>query len=107
MLKIRLHVIMNPLKPNFLIIGAQKSGTTSLADCLGKHSQVFVCEPREPEYFSSKNFDESSWLEYLSLFDGSKDHKVRGEASTCTMLDKSSIELIEKRVPDVKVIAVL
>jgi hypothetical protein len=35
-------VSRNAFKPSFLIIGATKSGTTSLARYLGEHSDIFV-----------------------------------------------------------------
>ena len=35
------------MKPNFLIIGAPKSATTSLCDLLGQHPQVFMSTPKE------------------------------------------------------------
>jgi hypothetical protein len=39
--------------PNFLIIGAQKCGTTWLADQIGRHPDVFVA-PREIHYFDKE-----------------------------------------------------
>ena len=37
--------------PNFLIIGAAKSGTTSLWSYLKQHPEVFMCKPKEPNFF--------------------------------------------------------
>ena len=34
--------------PTFLILGATRSGTTSLHRYLGQHPDVFVSEPKEP-----------------------------------------------------------
>jgi len=42
--------------PNFLCIGAPKSGTTSLYDVLKQHKDVFVPSFKEPHFF---DFDES------------------------------------------------
>lgn len=38
--------------PNFLIVGAARSGTTGLVEGLRSHPQVFVTEPKEPHYFA-------------------------------------------------------
>ena len=38
--------------PSFLILGAAKSGTTSLAAYLGQHPDVFVPAKKEPNYFA-------------------------------------------------------
>ena len=38
--------------PDFLIIGAAKSGTTSLYRYLGQHPDVFVSPVKEPNFFA-------------------------------------------------------
>ena len=38
--------------PNFLIIGAQKAGTTAIYDYLSQHPQVFTSELKEPGFFA-------------------------------------------------------
>jgi hypothetical protein len=50
--------------PNFLIIGAQKAGTTWLANLLGRHPEVFI-PPREIHYFNiEENFRKGlAWYE--------------------------------------------
>lgn len=93
--------------PHFLIVGAQKSGTTSLADALGEHSGVFICEPREPEYFTHSNDDVLSWADYQGLFELAGEGVLCGEASTGTMTCRESLKEIKKRIPNVKLIAVL
>lgn len=37
--------------PNFVCVGAQKSGTTSLHDIISKHSDVFLPETKEAHFF--------------------------------------------------------
>ena len=37
-------------KPNLLIVGAAKSGTTSLHNYLNQHNDVFMCNPKEPHF---------------------------------------------------------
>jgi hypothetical protein len=44
-------------EPNLVIIGAQKSGTTSLYHCLNSHPQIFMSSPiKEPGYFMKLGF---------------------------------------------------
>jgi hypothetical protein len=38
--------------PDFLVIGAPKSGTTSVYRYLEGHPEVFLSEPKEPRYFA-------------------------------------------------------
>ncbi|WP_423824885.1 sulfotransferase [Salinibacter ruber] len=36
--------------PNFFIIGAPQCGTTSLADLLAQHPEVYFCPEKEPRF---------------------------------------------------------
>jgi hypothetical protein len=42
------------LEPNFFIVGAPKSGTTSLYHYLDQHPQIFMSPVKEPCYFASE-----------------------------------------------------
>jgi hypothetical protein len=69
--------------PTFIIIGAMKSGTTSLASYLGAHPDVFMSSPKEPNFFS-RRWDKRGeellpW--YEGLFQDSSGIPCRGEAS--------------------------
>jgi len=48
--------------PTFFIVGAAKAGTTSIADYLNTHPQVYISPIKEPHYFSKdircENFEE-------------------------------------------------
>jgi hypothetical protein len=39
-------------RPNFFIVGAQKSGTSAISAWLGQHPQVFLSFPKEPGYLA-------------------------------------------------------
>ena len=41
--------------PNLIILGSQKSGTTSLHNYLNKHPDIFMSHFKEPGYFLDKN----------------------------------------------------
>lgn len=51
-----------------LIIGAMKSGTTSLFDILSQHPQICPAKIKEPDYFI-KDRDTKAREDYLSLWD--------------------------------------
>ena len=40
--------------PNLLIVGAAKSGTTSLHNYLNQHPDIFMCSPKEPHFLINK-----------------------------------------------------
>lgn len=68
--------------PDFFIIGAAKSGTTSIYKCLEMHPDLIMSSIKEPEFFSDdKVFDKGlEW--YSSLFELKKKEQICGEAST-------------------------
>lgn len=71
------------MKPNLFIIGAAKSGTTSLHHHLASHPDVFMSEPKEPGFFVPEaDYYPCSEEWYLSLFEGTGGFRYRGEAST-------------------------
>src|SRR4029079_2322923 len=68
--------------PTFIVIGAMKAGTTSLARYLGEHPDVFVCSPKEPQFFIESGTWDRGVAWYRELFAGGRDSIARGEAST-------------------------
>lgn len=68
--------------PNFVIIGAQKSGTSSLYSYLNSHPQVFMSTPKEPQYFATERNWKMGQEWYESLFHDAGEATAVGEAST-------------------------
>lgn len=89
-------------KPNLFLIGAMKSGTTTLHDILAAHPRIAMCDPKEPCYFVDPEVLRWHWPEmwrlgiwkdeaaYLRLFAAKPDAKYLGESST----DYSKLPLI-------------
>ena len=68
--------------PNFLIIGSQKSGTTSLYHVLRHHPQIFMPERKEINYFFHQAEYDKGFKHYISHFDHAPENSVAiGEAS--------------------------
>jgi len=40
-----------PHRPDFIIVGAPKAGTTALHSALALHPDVFTTNPKEPKYW--------------------------------------------------------
>ena len=68
--------------PDFLIIGAMKCGTSTLAAQLGAQPGVFVTTPKEPEFFSDDAIHARGRAWYESLFAAAPPGARLGEAST-------------------------
>ena len=69
------------MRIDFLILGAQKSGTTSLAHQLGQHPEVSFCRVKEPHYFSLEADRGKSISWYHDLFPSQSETRL-GEGST-------------------------
>jgi len=96
--------------PNFFIVGAPRSGTTSLYEYLKDVPEVFMSPVKEPNYFNP-SVDDDLFLskpirgkKYLELFKNVKDEKVIGEASPTYLWDPKTPKLIHGIVPHAGII---
>lgn len=84
-------------KPNVFILGAPKCGTTSLANWLAEHPQVFFSPVKEPHFFNYDHGIRRPWSlnQYERLFDSAeKSHRVVCEASTRYLCSHTAIPAI-------------
>jgi hypothetical protein len=71
------------LRPNLFIIGAMKSGTTSLHEYLDTHPQITMSQEKEPGYFVEELGLHKGEEWYLSRWaELDRQHRYRGESST-------------------------
>ncbi len=71
------------LRPNLFIIGAMKSGTTTLHEYLDTHPQIAMSQEKEPGYFVEElglHKGEEWYLSRWAELNGQ--HRYRGESST-------------------------
>lgn len=68
--------------PDFLVVGAAKSGTTTLYHYLSRHPQVFMSPVKEPCFFDEARAWGRGVDWYRSLFAGAGPNQRCGEAST-------------------------
>lgn len=115
------------MKPNFLILGAAKSGTTSLADYLAQHPDIFMPGLKEPNYFAFDgvaqvpkgpapervleellyNWSAVEEQEYTALFGGVTNQKAVGEASVRYLYFGAAADRIRNQVPAARLVAIL
>ncbi len=88
---------MTIILPNFLIVGAAKSGTTSLYSYAKEHPEIFMSKEKEPRFFISsicstlsnedprrnvlQKYTSVTYDHYVNLFKEATNYKVIGEAS--------------------------
>lgn len=93
--------------PNFLIIGAPKSGTTALYHWLARHPQVHLSTPKEP-YFFEEEYERGPdyyWRKYFA--DGWQGQRLVGEARTSHLYLPYVTPRIQETVPDARLVAIL
>ncbi len=108
--------------PNFFVVGAGRSGTTSLHEILGQHPDVFMCPRKSPNYFAA-HLAQPGWEtpvatamarhwvhdadEYRALFDGATTQRAVGEVSPVYLQALDVAPRIDSEHPDASIVAVL
>jgi hypothetical protein len=109
--------------PNFLIVGAAKSGTTAIASFLSQHPDIYICPLKEPKFISShfltfplrgrgdefiESFTVKSYEQYRALFRRVRGQKAIGEASVENLYYyKQAIPWIRHYLGEPRIIIVL
>lgn len=99
--------------PNFLIIGAARSGTSSLYHWLGQHPQIYMSPFKEPRYFAREGIRPDNTAatrtreEYEAQFAGVRGEKAIGEASPQYLPSLTAPGRIAGDIPDAKLIVSL
>ncbi|MFK5892797.1 MAG: sulfotransferase [Pseudomonadota bacterium] len=93
---------------DFIIIGAQKSATTSLFKYLMRHPDINMPGDKEAPYFSDDKLYSKGWDNFCQQYFKSADkNKLWGTASPQYMGDLRVAERIAKQNPKAKLIAIL
>jgi len=108
--------------PNVLLIGAAKSGTTSLHDILGQHPEIYMSTLKEPGFFASSQLSQPmngpgdtrqqaraclDLKSYLALFGGTGGTPIVGESSTIYLYSEGAASSIAEFNPEMKIVAIL
>ena len=108
--------------PKFLVIGAAKSGTTSLHEYLRQHPQIslpkrketyfFICDKRftpEPPVYFGQIMDNyiDNLEEYLQEFEDKPNASIFGEVCPSYLFYPTAAENIKHYSPDIKLICIL
>lgn len=91
--------------PDFLVIGAMRSGTTSLARWLRAHPQAFVPVTKELHFFDLHWDQGVAW--YERHFDGAGQASAAGEATPNYLYHHEVPGRIAQVLPGIRLVAVL
>lgn len=108
--------------PNLFVIGAARSGTTSLYHYLCRHPQIYVPTKKEIDYFGVGDSGQvykgpdadainsritRTWGEYLAHFDGVSDESYFVDISPWYLYSSKAAQAIQGKVRDLKIIVIL
>ncbi|BAU65525.1 sulfotransferase [Stanieria sp. NIES-3757] len=107
-------------KPNLLLVGQPKSGTTALHQFLGQHPEIYMTSIKEPHFFCHDFHQESDRYyqtrlffdfreekAYLKLFAQAEGAKIAGESSTNYLYSQVAAQAIYDFNPEAKIIIIL
>lgn len=108
---------MSDFNIDFIGIGAQRCGTTTLAKTMAQHPQICMSQPKEVRYFnlgtsySSKKIENKNYYKDLNWYEKHFLHCgsdcLKGEFSALYLFDKSAPKRIYNLFPNVKLIVSL
>ena len=97
-----------PERPDFIIAGAAKCGTTALFTYLAQHPSIFAPRAKEPAFFCTDLPGGIATLdEYRALFAAAPRDRLAFEASTRYLYSKVAIARILAHNPATKIIVML
>lgn len=99
-----------PSLPDFVIIGAMKSATSSLYMQLVEQPGIFMCTPKEPNFFSDDDQYSKGMAWYSNLFASAPQGSLLGEASThYTKLPThpKAVERLKQYLPNARFVYVM
>jgi hypothetical protein len=90
--------------PNFLCVGAQKAGTTTLHEVLKQHPDIFLPQIKEPHFFDEHYAKGVSWYE-KTFFSTAQDQNAIGEITPAYLyIDDVPQRILETLGPNVKLL---
>lgn len=93
---------------DFVVIGAQKSGTTTLFKYLSVHPQIFIPPEKEAPFFSRDDRYEKGWEWYREEFFGNAPvNRLWGTVTPHYMGNSSVPDRLARQCPEARLIAIL
>ncbi|WP_225026740.1 sulfotransferase [Xinfangfangia pollutisoli] len=93
------------MTPNLFLLGAGKSGTTSVWSMLADHPDVHMSRPKEPSFFCSHFQVVKNPVTYFGLFDSPR--RWRGDASHVYMTNPETAPILRDLFPEARFVLTL
>ena len=95
---------------NFLLVGAQKSGTTTLYSYLNDHPQIQMASKKEVHFFNNDQFFLNQTIDYdyyHSWFNFDDNSQLRGEATPAYLYCRDAAVRIWQYNPAMKIVIII
>jgi len=96
--------------PNFFIVGAAKSGTSSLCRYLDQHPRIYRPDPKEPNFFTEYPPEHPrvpDFSDYLAIYANARPDQLTYDGSVGYLCSPSAASAIRKMRPDARIVMIL
>jgi hypothetical protein len=97
-------------RPEFMLVGGMKCGSTSFARYLSAHPQVELHGPKEPHYWSWHRYParyQDFFVNETPVLDPARDQFVSGEFSTSSLIHPLVPRRVQANLPRLKIFVLL
>lgn len=91
--------------PTFVIVGAQKSGTTTLHDWIGQLPDAWMSDPKELHFFDKHLDRGQAW--YAAQFRPGPEHAAWGESTPIYLYKDRARDAMVSALPEARFVAIL
>ena len=92
--------------PNFLCVGAQKAGTTTLYEVLKQHPDIYLPEVKEPHFFDEHYTKGVTWYEQ-TFFKNYQNESAAGEITPAYLyFEEVPQRILETLGPNIKILII-
>jgi hypothetical protein len=106
----RFALVNGRTRPEFMLVGGMKCGTSSFARYLGAHPQVKLSGPKEPHYWSWHRFParyQDFFVNESPITDPDPGQCISGEFSTSSLIHPLAPRRVRPNLPQLKIFVLL
>ncbi len=106
----RFRLVDGRTRPEFMLVGGMKCGSTSFARYLSAHPQVKLPGPKEPNYWSWHRFPakyQNFFVNESAILDPGPGQYVSGEFSTSSLIHPLVPRRVQANLPGLKIFVLL
>jgi hypothetical protein len=106
----RFRLVDGRTRPEFMLIGGAKCGSTSFARHLSAHPQLKLWGPKEPNYWSWRNFHsryQNFFVNESPVLNPDPDQYISGEFSTSLLVHPLAPRRVQPNLPTLRIFVLL